>query len=125
MPSGPAFERKPKDHDGPSFNWIEYFESDSIKDSVRELRQFFATGKNFNPGATAIFAVLNVEKTRAAVIDGTQGERHIEFIYDPVDTEKDKDPSHVVAPEIKLDDELVTDIIATTVIEVHPAKLKT
>lgn len=124
LPSGAAFERGPKDHDGPSFNWVEYFGLDTIEDAVEAIRDIFENEKEFDLGARAIFALLHIGTTATAVSEETKVERGLAFIYDPIDKPNEKDPSHVIVPEIKLEDEVIAEVIAETVIGTFPARRK-
>lgn len=122
--AGSAFLSRPAErNDGPSVNWMEFFDGDtSIRvEKIRRLRRL-------RYEKHALVALLNVGQTKGYVRDFAQ--REIDFIYDPLpeDTERNKsaDPSHAYLsniPIIGLDSpeaESIGDLIVHCVVNSWP-----
>ena len=90
--AGSAFLSRPTERDdGPSVNWMEFFDGDT-NTRIEEIRRL----RRLNYEKRALVALLNVGQTKGYIRDLAQ--REIDFIYDPLpdDIERNKpaDPSH-------------------------------
>jgi hypothetical protein len=122
--AGSAFLSRPAErHDGPSVNWMEFFDGD-IGDRIREIWRL----RRMRYEKHARVALLNVGQTKEYLNDLAQ--REIEFIYDPLsedaEQEKPADPSHAYMSNIPVDDldspeaESIGDLVTHCVIHSWP-----
>lgn len=124
--AGSAFLSRPAERDdGPSVNWMEFFDGDTNAriEQIRRLRRLKYEKR-------ALVALLNVGQTRVYVRDLAQ--REIDFIYDPLpeDVERNKlaDPSHAYLSNIPVgsldspEAEAIGDLIVHCVVNSWPVK---
>ena len=100
-----------------SVNWLEFLKKADRDAEIEEIRKVFSR-KDFQLGTQAKFAVLNVGSTRTHVRTRSPDSRDLRILHEP---EVD-DPSHSGIHNLRLEDELIAELIAQTVKETHPAK---
>jgi hypothetical protein len=130
---GHAFLSRPAEKDdGPSINWMEYFDGD-IAAQIEEIRRV----KRITYEKRGRVARLNVGNTKAYLRE--QAQHLVDFIYDPLPEDMEKwpaDPSHAYLSNVPVrpkhdedmpEREAIGDMIADCIIEswaVTPDKAK-
>ena len=124
---GNAFLRKRNPNEpAPSVHWLEVL-AGQVHDQIAEVRRRNRLGK----GAMAVFARLNVGRTRRYVADNDADHRQIAFIHDPLDAKPPEhpldDPSHALIeglphPDDTPEAEAIGDLICETVLDTFPAR---
>ena len=120
--AGSGFIAKPKDHNRPSYNWLECMEG-TLEQQVQQVRD--ATRLNYRPKGK--LARLNVGQVRGHVESNTADRRAIAVLHDPLDPEDSMpaDPSHAIMTNVPDENdpegELIGDLIAECIIDVFPA----
>ena len=103
-----------------SVNWLEYFDDQPRPQQLVEIRRLI----RLTLRRTGLFAELNVGETRKHVGDLAD---ELRFVHSPLDPEDgfEADPSHSevvgLPPGDTPEAELIGDMIAERVTEVHPA----
>ncbi|MBI2231658.1 MAG: hypothetical protein HYU46_21485 [Deltaproteobacteria bacterium] len=101
-----------------SVNWLEELKCSDRASEVRELQDLYAR-KMTRVGAGARIAILNVETLQTEVENESPDRRLLRVLHEP---ELD-DPSHAGIYGIPYDDrEIVAELIARVVLEIHPAR---
>jgi len=100
-----------------SVNWLEFLATVNRPAQVAALQAVFLS-KAFKVGSTARFAVLNVGDLRAYVRDESPDRRELSVLHEP---EQD-DASHCGLYGLRMDDDLISDLIAGIVHETYSAK---
>ena len=113
--SGAAFILRPQD-DGLSVNWLEFLNKDNRNDELNEIRKVYKE-KRFIIKPSAKFAVLNVGEVRKYVTEESLDNRDLKVFH----KRSEKDHSHSEICNINLDDDLISDLIAQKVKEIHNA----
>ena len=122
---GNAFLRR-RHEAAPSVHWLEVL-GGGIGDQIPELRR----RSRLDRRPTAIFARLNVGRTRRYVADNDADHRQIAFIHDPLDAKPPEhpldDPSHALIeglphPDDTHEAEAIGDLIRQTVLDTFPAR---
>jgi len=122
--TGSAFLSRPAErNDGPSVNWMEFFDGDT-NTRIEEIWRL----RRVRYEKHALIALLNVGQTKGYVRDLAQ--REIDFVYDPLpeDAEQNKpaDPSHAYLSNIPVsaldspEAESIGDLIVHCVINSWP-----
>ena len=99
-----------------SVNWLEFLKKHDRNVEVNEIRKVLS--KKLTLGSNARIAVLNVGEMRNHVQQNSEDKRVLRALHEP----SDNDPSHSGIYDLKLDDDLIADLIAQTIKESHPAK---
>lgn len=120
FPSGTAFRLFPKDQELLSVNWLEHLELGGRDAEIAEVLSVL-TRKMKKLGAQAKLAVLNVGQSRQFVQASAPDGRVLAFRHDP-EVNPVPDPSHSGIVGMRLEDDLIADLVALTVREVHPTK---
>jgi hypothetical protein len=116
--SGAAFRlRKERNEEYLSVNWLEFLEKENRLEEIKEIQKILAA-KFRTVGSKAKIAVLNVGKMRGDVQTNSDGHRILRVLHQP----ETNDPSHSGIYDLRLDDDLVADLIAQSIKETHPAK---
>ncbi len=114
--TGAAFRLKEYKQEGSlSVNWLEFFGKESRDDEIYEVRKAFAKIE-MSIGKTAMFGVLNVGITKGDVAK-EDSNRNIEFKHEPLE----ENQSHSGIHGLRYDDDVISDLIAQSVQETHPA----
>ena len=114
---GGVFLRKPKDIDGLSVNWLEWF-SGSLEDQVAGVRGAARVGY----GSTAWLARLNVGQSISFIWENHPERLALSFLHDPLPAEGKHaaDPSHSLMVGAPFEDgpeaDLFADLIANCVV---------
>ncbi len=119
---GTAFRLKEKSGKPESYlstNWLEYLSKESRPDEINEIRKVLAS-KMRTIGSTAKIAVLNVGRVLENVSDKSLDKHKLQVVHEP---DHPADPSHSGIYGFRIDDDLITDLIAEVVNETHSAKL--
>lgn len=102
-----------------SVNWLEELKCADRASEVRALQDVYAM-KMTRVGAGARIAVLNVGTLRTEVENESPDRRLLRVLHDPIIPE---DISHAGIYDIPYDDrEIVAELIAQVVLEIHPAR---
>ena len=115
---GSAFRLR--DHRGETFlsvNWLELLDPSDRYRQLTALRQTYQA-KNFNLRPAARFAVLQVGEVRTHVRDGSRDSRELQVLHQP----EPDDSSHCGIFGLRAEDDVIADLIAETVHEIHPAR---
>lgn len=115
---GSAFLMRPVD-EHLSVNWLEYFNFSSRQEEINEVRNVYAS--KLRVGANAKLAILNVGQVKEKVLSESEDRRNLEILHDPIEDDP-PDPSHSGVYNLRLDDELIAELILETVLEVYPAR---
>jgi len=120
-PSGKAFRLRML-RDGPepylSVNWLEFLEKADRTGEIEEIRQVLS--RKLRLGSRAKIAVLNVGETVDHVHRNSEDRRVLRVSHEP--ETNPPDPSHSGIHNLRLDDELIAELIAQTIKKVYPAK---
>ena len=100
-----------------SVNWLEYLDMKNKNDEIAELRNIL--NKKRHIGAQAKIAILNVGEVRNHVSTSSPDQRNLQILHEP----ENGDPSHSGIHNLRLDDNLIADLIAQVIQETHSAKL--
>lgn len=111
--------------EAPSVHWLEIWGDERPRQAV-EVR----ARSRMTPGSTAIFAVLNVSRTKNSVHESDEDHLTIGFVHDPLPSEPPRfpdDPSHALIQGLPNPDdvpraEMIGDLISQTVIDTFPAR---
>ncbi|MCI0559949.1 MAG: hypothetical protein MN733_15770 [Nitrososphaera sp.] len=101
-----------------SVNWLEYLNKSERAAEIAEIRTIFAA-KFKRVGSQAKIAVLNIGELRDYVFQNSEDNRDLQVLHEPDEPE---DPSHSGVHNLRLDDNLIADLIAQTVQEIYPAR---
>lgn len=112
---GSAFRVRPVDADGLSGNWPEYFAGKSLAEALVEIRKAYAA-KGRTITAQSKFAILSVGGTKRSLME--RGGWALDFVHTP----ERLDPSHASITGYDPVDDIITDIIAQTVIQLLPGR---
>lgn len=113
-PDGSAFRLKPKDLDGLSGTWSEFYGSDKPA-SLRQIRSDYrAAGRKI--GANSMFAELNVRVSTAAVAEDPKALASIEFVHSP----EPGIPAHAIIVGYEISNLIAADALALSVQAMHP-----
>lgn len=116
-----AFQLR-KEEAGLSVNWLECFEDRDKEQQLEEIRPLIRLKRGRKGG----LAELNVGKTREHLVNRLDQLRFIRVPL-PADEKFEADPSHSeiigLPPKDSPESELIGDMIAECVIEIHPAVL--
>jgi hypothetical protein len=111
-----AFQLR-RDEDSLSVNWLECLKCSSRENEIAEMRKIYA--ETFSRvGTRAKIAVPNVGEVREKVRLGSPDKRNIDVLHDP----KPEDPSHSEIYNLKLDNELIAELILEVVCETYSAR---
>lgn len=105
-----------KDEEGLSVNWLEFLDCSSREDEINEVRDVY--NAKMTVGAKAKIAVLNVGQVCKKVLIESLDRRKLDVLHDP----EEVDPSHSGIYNLRLDDELIAELILQTVDEPYPAR---
>jgi len=100
-----------------SVNWLELLHCLSRESEIRELRNIYSR-KFDRVGVRAQIAVLNVGEVCKKVLTESPDRRNLEVLHDP----EEDDLSHSGIHNLKYDDELIAELILTTVRETYLAR---
>ena len=100
-----------------SGNWLEHLRMANRADEIVELQNVFSR-KGFKIAKRDFFALLNVGEMRSHVLNKSPDRRVLHVLHKP----SAKDHSHCGVYGLRLDDDIVSDLIAQTVKEQYPAK---
>jgi len=100
-----------------SVNCLELLNCSGRESEVAQLRTIYAT-KLRSVGARAKIAILNVGEVRNHVLTESLDRRNLEVLHDP----QSEDPSHSGIYNLREDDELIAELILTTVRETYNAR---
>jgi len=119
-PSGAAFRLRDFAN-GPeeylSVNWIELLDPVNRSSAIDQIRTILARKRTM--GSLAKLAVINVGYMCSYVHTNTEDSRSLRVLHEPDPV----DPSHSGVHGLKLEDELIADLIAQTIEELHTAKV--
>jgi len=100
-----------------SVNWLEHLEPEDRQRQLGLLRGvFIAKGRNL--GAKSKFAVHQVGPLRQHVRSNAPDNRALDVLHEPFDD----DESHSGVYGLKAEDDLIGDLIAECVQEIHPGR---
>lgn len=105
-----------KDEEGLSVNWLEFLGCSSREDEINEVRDVY--NAKMTVGAKAKIAVLNVGQVCKKVLIESIERRKLDVLHDP----EEVDPSHSGIYNLRLDDELIAELILQTVDEPYPTR---
>ena len=103
-----------------SVNWLEFLDCPNREIEISELRKIYP--QKLRVGKNAKIAVLNIGEVRKKVQAESPDKRNLEVLHDPDYTEAYEDPSHSGIYNLKLDDELIAELILETVLEEYSAR---
>ena len=115
--SGTAFMLKDNES-SLSVNWLEILRCQSRNEAIQEIRNIMAN-KRFQLKKSARIAVHNAGTLIKTVKDKSPDSRVLSCLHEPA---RD-DFSHSGIYGLKADDELIADLIATCIKEIHPAAM--
>jgi hypothetical protein len=102
-----------------SVNWLEELKCADRTSEARALQDIYAR-KMTRVGAGARIAILNVGTLRTEVENESPDRLLLRVLHEPIIPE---DPSHAGIYDIPYDDrEIVAELIAQVVLEIHPAR---
>jgi hypothetical protein len=121
--SGTAFRLRAGRDDYLSVNWLEFLVGQDRVLQMAALRDAYRV-KVFDLRATARFAVVNVGEIRDHVRERSEDARALRVLHEPFNKAEHgfDDPSHAGIFGYSPDDDLIADLIAQVVREIHPAK---
>ena len=105
-----------KDESYGSVNWLEYLSQSTRENEIRELRKEFGR-EGYELRKTGLFAILNVGKTRDAVVKESTDSRKLHFTHEPVND----DSSHGGIHGYTHEDNMIAQLIADTVTNTYNA----
>lgn len=111
--SGAAFQLREVDKGSLSINWLEKLGLSSRAEEIEALVAIYRNKLPGYPNGSGI-AVLNVGHTKQYVLENSQDNRTLEFVHN----ENSKD-SHASLMNIILGEDIVPELIAESVIELH------
>lgn len=111
--SGAAFQVRPIDNGRLSVNWVEKLGLSSRPDEIKALSEIYAAKVKRYPITGSSISILNIGKTKNHVHESSEDKRLLEFFPN----ENANDKSHATINNVKLDEEIVPELIAQTVIE--------
>ncbi len=118
--SGTAFRLRPGET-YLSVNWLEHLGLQDRLAVVGEVWRVLSTKRNI--GATAKLAVLNVGIARASVVQYSHDLRDLAFRHEPeLEQGMPPDPSHSDIQGLLEDDNLIAELLAKAVAEVHRSR---
>jgi hypothetical protein len=101
-----------------SVNWLEELRSPDRAGEVFALQKLYAR-KFTRIGAGARIAILNVGTLRNKVFNESPDRRLLRVLHEP---EEPDDLSHAGIYDIPRDDDIIPELLATSVLEHHPAR---
>ncbi|MGR3175800.1 MAG: hypothetical protein ACUZ8N_14565 [Candidatus Scalindua sp.] len=117
-----AFHLRPSE-DYLSVNWLEYLKCSNRDREIVEIQKVYSAKLEIKPPAK--IAVLNVGEVREKVRTGSQDERNLEVLHEPLPDPSHPeivDPSHSGIYNLKQNDEIrIGELILQTVRESYPA----
>ena len=117
---GEAFRLRKRADDGwegfLSVNWLEFLAPANRQAQIQALRAVLAAKLALS--ASARLAVLNVGEMRQYVREATSDRRDLQVLHEP----EPGDSSHCGVYGLQPDQELIADLIAEVVREIHPAR---
>jgi hypothetical protein len=99
-----------------SVNWVEDLNCPDRKNEISALQELYSS--KLTVRATARIAILNVGTFRAKVASESPDMRKLRVLHEPIPD----DPSHSGIYDFSSGDEIIAELIAQTVLEVHPAR---
>jgi len=122
-PSGTAFQLRAGKDVSLSVNWLEFLHPDERGLQLGALRATYRA-KGFDLRPTARFAVLNVGELRTHVTQRSGDGRILKVQHEPLTKATDgiDDPSHAGISGYGPDEDVIADLLAQAVKEVHPAR---
>lgn len=99
-----------------SVNWVEELKQPDRITEIRELQDLYS--RKLKVGSTARIAILNVGAFRNKVARESSDGRLLQVTHEP----EFDDPTHAGIHGIPHDDEMVAELIAESVLEIHPAR---
>jgi hypothetical protein len=104
-----------------SVNWLEFLSLPDRGAELAELRRVLSTKRKI--GGTAKFATLNAGEIAAAVREQTRNRIAISVRHEPeADPGRPQDPSHAGIYGVPEDDNIVVELIAQSIREIHSAR---
>jgi hypothetical protein len=100
-----------------SVNWLEDLNCPDRRSEISALRELYS--RKLTVGAAARIAILNVGTFRTKVEHESPDTRRLRVLHEPIIPD---DPSHAGIYDFSSADEIVAELIAQTVLEMHPAK---
>ena len=100
-----------------SVNWLEYLDVADRATEIRTLQTLYSNMLTVR--ANARIAVLNVGNTRTQVERDSPDTRVIRILHEPIEP---NDMSHSGIYDLRYDDELIAELIASSIQEVYPAR---
>ncbi len=122
--TGASFQLRTKEDESKeeyvSVNWLEFLRKQSREAEIAEVRRVLLT--KMAPGGTAKLAVLDVGDVRQYVAQNAPDRRTLRILHRPDEPPEKPDPSHSGIFDTESDEDLIIELIAERVREVHPAK---
>jgi len=115
--SGTAFRLKPTDDGYLSVDWLDILEPSCREEQLRKVR--LALSSRLKLGAKAKLAVLKVDGVIGYVRARSVDHRELIIKHRPLEN----DPSHSGIFNLRLEDDLIADLIAEAVSEDYPARV--
>ena len=104
-----------------SVNWLEFLGLSDRAAQLDDVRRVLASKRGV--GASARLALLNVGQARAAVRANSHDNALLSFLHEPeMEPGRPQDPSHAGIYGVPADDNTIPEILATAVLDVHPAR---
>ena len=101
-----------------SVNWLELLGLTTRADEAAEVLRVLSTKRKI--GTTARLAVLNVGVARDGVRGQSHDHRKLSFRHEPeLDAGRPQDPSHSAIYGVPEDDNLIAELLAAAVAEIH------
>lgn len=111
--TGAAFQLRSRDRGLLSVNWNEKLNLASRDQEMEALSAIYAVKMPKEPVAENSISILNVGNTKHYVQSNSEDNRLLEFLDNPSAI----DPSHASIKNVMIDDMIVPDLIAESVIE--------
>ena len=104
-----------------SVNWLEFLGLSDRAAQFDEVRRVLTSKRGV--GASARLAVLSVGQARVAVRANSHDNALLSFLHEPeMEPGRPQDASHAGIYGIPADDNTIPEILATTILDVHPAR---
>lgn len=101
-----------------SVNWLEFLKKKNRAEEIAKIQEILAAKLPRGIGTRARIAVLNVGEMCGRVRKDSVDKRNLRVSHEP----QTDDPCHGGIFNLKLEDEIIVDMIAQTIKEIHPAK---
>jgi hypothetical protein len=113
--TGTAFQLRQRD-DYLSVNWLEFLRLNHRQEEIGVIREILRS--KLTLGSKAKIAILNIGEIIKYVRSNSLDSRKLSILHEP----ENNDPSHSGIYGYGYDDQLIADLIAETIQEIHPAR---